>query len=241
MMSTQKGGLDEVVQRFDRLLRAACGVGNRAARPVPAAAPGDGRGDTAGATPSASVAGAGADAGLGDADATMTPSERRHAAGLMRVNHAGEVCAQALYIGQSFAARTPDTRALLDRSADEEFDHLVWCRTRLEELGHGPSRLDPIWFMGALTMGTLAGVLGDRVSLGFLQETERQVEAHIDDHLEKLPPQDTRSRAILETMKAEEMHHAETARKAGAMRFPPPVKKAMAGISKVMTRTAYFV
>lgn len=233
MMSTQKGGLDEVVQRFDRLLRAACGVGNRPARPVPVVAPG-----------TATLAGlcdTRAEACAADAGQAMTASERRHAAGLMRVNHAGEVCAQALYIGQSVAARTPDTRALLDRSADEEFDHLVWCRTRLEELGHGPSRLDPIWFMGALTMGTLAGVLGDRVSLGFLQETERQVEAHIDAHLEKLPAQDVRSRAILETMKAEEVHHAETARKAGAMRFPPPVKKAMAGISKVMTRTAYFV
>lgn len=233
MMSTQKGGLDEVVQRFDRLLRAACGVGNRPARPVPVVAPG-----------TATLAGlcdTRAEPCAADAGQAMTASERRHAAGLMRVNHAGEVCAQALYIGQSVAARTPDTRALLDRSADEEFDHLVWCRTRLEELGHGPSRLDPIWFMGALTMGTLAGVLGDRVSLGFLQETERQVEAHIDAHLEKLPAQDVRSRAILETMKAEEVHHAETARKAGAMRFPPPVKKAMAGISKVMTRTAYFV
>lgn len=233
MMSTQKGGLDEVVQRFDRLLRAACGVGNRPARPVPVVAPG-----------TATLAGlcdTRAEPCAADAGQAMTASERRHAAGLMRVNHAGEVCAQALYIGQSVAARTPDTRALLDRSADEEFDHLVWCRTRLEELGHGPSRLDPIWFLGALTMGTLAGVLGDRVSLGFLQETERQVEAHIDAHLEKLPAQDVRSRAILETMKAEEVHHAETARKAGAMRFPPPVKKAMAGISKVMTRTAYFV
>lgn len=233
MMSTQKGGLDEVVQRFDRLLRAACGVGNRPARPLPMV----GSGTATLAGPCATRA----EAGSADAGQAMTASERRHAAGLMRVNHAGEVCAQALYIGQSFAARTPDTRALLDRSADEEFDHLVWCRTRLEELGHGPSRLDPIWFMGALTMGTLAGVLGDRVSLGFLQETERQVEAHIDAHLEKLPAQDVRSRAILETMKAEEVHHAETARKAGAMRFPPPVKKAMAGISKVMTRTAYFL
>lgn len=218
-MSMQMGSVDEVIGRFDRLLRAAFGVSNRRPRPVPQPDPSQ----------------------IAEQTTPLTPAECRHAAGLMRVNHAGEVCAQALYVGQSFAARTAETRALLDRSADEEFDHLVWCRQRLEELGSHPSRLDPVWFVGSLSMGALAGLLGDRISLGFLAETERQVEAHLEGHLSTLPAGDAESRAIIEAMKADEAHHAHTAMAHGAMRFPAPVKQTMASVSKLMTRTAYFV
>lgn len=216
----QMGRVDEAIGRFDRLLRAAFGVRHRQTRPVPLPA---------------SVQ------HHNQGHAALTPAERRHVAGLMRVNHAGEVCAQALYVGQSLGARTPETRQLLDRAADEEFDHLVWCRHRLETLGARPSRLDPVWFVGSLSMGVIAGLVGDRASLGFLAETERQVEAHLATHLDALPAADHESRAIIEAMQADEAQHAHTAEAHGAARFPKPVKQAMAMVSKVMTQTAYFV
>jgi ubiquinone biosynthesis monooxygenase Coq7 len=167
--------------------------------------------------------------------------ERDHAAGLMRVNHAGEVAAQALYHGQSLTAHASRVRAELEHAAAEEGDHLIWCRRRLRELNAGPSALDPLWYGGSFVLGALAGLAGDRVSLGFVAETERQVEAHLEDHLQRLPADDRRSRAIVEQMKADEVRHARNAERAGAVPLPAPVKKLMGLASRVMTRTAYWL
>lgn len=175
------------------------------------------------------------------ADDELDEGERRHSAGLMRVNHAGEVAAQALYQGQSLVARDPGTREAMEQAAREENDHLVWCRSRLEELGSAPSLLDPLWYAGSLAIGTAAGLAGDRWSLGFVVETERQVVEHLDDHLSRLPDGDRRSRALLERMQADEQHHATRARAAGGAPLPPVVRRAMRAGSKVMTRTAYWI
>ena len=177
----------------------------------------------------------------GLAEAELSTAEKRHAAGLMRVNHSGEVCAQALYQGQALTARNPEAAKALVQASDEETEHLAWCEHRLEELGSRKSLLNPLWYGGSLAMGVLAGALGDRWNLGFLAETERQVEAHLDDHLARLPPQDAKSRAIVEQMKADEIKHAETAIALGGAELPLPVKLAMQLSSKVMTRTAYWV
>ena len=174
-------------------------------------------------------------------DDRLDDGERRHSAGLMRVNHAGEVAAQALYRGQSLVARDPGTREAMEQAAREENDHLVWCRTRLEELGSAPSRLDPLWFAGSLAIGAAAGLAGDRWSLGFIVETERQVVEHLDDHLARLPDGDRRSRALLRRMQTDEQHHATRARAAGGAPLPPFVQRAMRTASKVMTRTAYWI
>ena len=175
------------------------------------------------------------------ADDDLDDGERRHSAGLMRVNHAGEVAAQALYQGQSLVARDLGTREAMEQAAREENDHLVWCRTRLEELGSAPSLLDPLWYAGSLAIGAAAGLAGDRWSLGFVVETERQVVEHLDDHLARLPDGDRRSRALLERMQADEQHHATRARAAGGAPLPPVVRHAMRAASKVMTRTAYWI
>lgn len=167
--------------------------------------------------------------------------ERRRAAGLMRVNHAGEVAAQGLYHGQSLTARSPDTRAAMARAAREEGDHLAWCRTRLDELGAGPSLLDPLWYAGALAIGVAAGLAGDRYSYGFMAETERQVEGHLDDQLSRLPAADARSRAILEAMRTDEVGHAASAVAAGGAELPLPVRGLMRAAARVMTRTAYWL
>ena len=173
------------------------------------------------------------------ADDALDERERRRAAGLMRVNHAGEVAAQALYEGQSLTARDAATRAAMAQAAREESAHLAWCRARLEELGSAPSRLDPLWYAGSLAIGAAAGLAGDRWSLGFVVETERQVVEHLDDHLERLPAGDRRSRAVLERMQADERSHAARARAAGGAALPPVVRRAMRAAAQVMTRTAY--
>ena len=173
------------------------------------------------------------------ADDVLDDHERRHSAGLMRVNHAGEVAAQALYQGQSLVARDTATREAMEQAAREENDHLVWCRTRLEELGAAPSRLDPLWYAGSLAIGAAAGLAGDRWSLGFVVETERQVAEHLDDHLARLPAGDHRSRALLEQMHADEQRHATRARAAGGAALSPIVRRLMRVASNIMTRTAY--
>jgi ubiquinone biosynthesis monooxygenase Coq7 len=176
---------------------------------------------------------------VGHAEIVLAEAERRHAAGLMRVNHVGEVCAQALYVGQAAVARDARTRSHLMHAAQEETDHLAWCAERLRELGSRPSLLNPLWYAGAYAIGTAAGLRGDGWNLGFVVETERQVEAHIDEHLQSLPAADARSRAILEVMKADEARHADNAEAAGARRLPVPLPQAMALASKVMKTVAY--
>ena len=172
-------------------------------------------------------------------DVVMAEAQRRHAAGLMRINHVGEVCAQALYIGQATVAREPATRAQLLHAAQEETDHLAWCAERLDELGSRTSLLNPLWYGGSFAIGALAGLRGDGWNLGFVVETERQVEAHIGEHLESLPPEDLRSRAILGRMKEDEARHAQQAEAAGARTLPFPIPPLMAAASKVMKTVAY--
>ena len=166
-------------------------------------------------------------------------TERRHAAGLMRVNHVGEVCAQALYQAQALATRDDKLRRHFEQAAREETDHLAWTQQRLDELGATPSLLNPLWYAGAFGIGLLAGRIGDATSLGFVVETERQVEQHLEGHLDTLPAGDERSRAIVRQMKDDEARHATNAREAGAVDLPLPVRWAMRAAAKVMTTTAY--
>ncbi len=180
-----------------------------------------------------------ANPGASTADVALDDSERRHAAGLMRINHVGEVCAQALYVGQAAVARDPATRAHLLEAAQEETDHLAWCADRLRELDSRPSLLNPVWYAGSYAIGVLAGLRGDGWNLGFVVETERQVEAHLEEHLQTLPEADLRSRAILGTMKADEARHADNAEQAGARILPPPIPSIMAAASKLMKTVAY--
>jgi len=175
------------------------------------------------------------------ADVVLDDEERRHAAGLMRINHVGEICAQALYVGQAAVARDPATRAGLLAAAQEETDHLAWCAQRLDELDSRPSLLNPLWYGGSYAIGLLAGLRGDGWNLGFVVETERQVEAHIDEHLESLPTADLRSRAILEVMKEDEARHADHAQAQGARILPQPVPTLMAMASNLMKAIAYRV
>lgn len=172
-------------------------------------------------------------------EALHDAQERRHAAGLMRVNHAGEIAAQALYQGQALTARDARVRAAMESSAVEEEDHLAWCEDRLRELDAEPSRLAPFWYVGSFSIGAIAGAIGDRWSLGFVAETEKQVEAHLDGHLDRIAPNDERSRRIIEQMKEDEIRHGDKARAAGAAELPEPVRKLMGLVSKVMTTTAY--
>ena len=176
--------------------------------------------------------------GQGDAGPDA-PMDRRHVAGLMRVDHAGEICAQALYAGQSTMARDPRVREALENAGAEERDHLAWCEERLRELGSRPSLLAPFWYAGSFALGMVSGAAGDRWSMAFLVETERQVEKHLDGHIERLPPGDARSRAILDQMRKDEVAHAATGRSLGAAELPAPVKAAMRVAAKVMTETAY--
>lgn len=176
---------------------------------------------------------------LAAADVALEADERRHAAGLMRINHVGEVCAQALYVGQAAVARDPDTRQHLLAAAQEETDHLAWCAGRLRELDSRPSLLNPAWYAGSYAIGVLAGLRGDGWNLGFVVETERQVEAHLDEHLQTLPEADLRSRAILRTMKEDEARHADEAEHAGARVLPPPIPSIMAAASRLMKAVAY--
>lgn len=208
--------LDELISEFDRGLRSMTGV-SRMSRPLP--------------VPQESAA----------EPAELSPSERAHAAGLMRVNHVGEVCAQALYQAQKLATRSPSLRAVFNHAAIEEEDHLAWTAKRLEALDSRPSLLNPLWYTGALAIGLAAGRLGDRVSLGFMAETERQVEQHLDSHLDKLPAADRESRAIVEQMRVDEVEHGKSAMDAGGVELPFPARALMRAVSKVMTRTAYYI
>ena len=204
---------DRLIATADRALRATLGPAS-AARPNPAEQADDG---------------------------CLQPEQRRHAARLMRVNHAGEVAAQALYHGQSLTARDDGVRAAMAESAAEETDHLAWCEQRLAELGGNTSLLNPVWYAGSFTIGALAGIAGDRWSLGFVAETERQVVDHLDEHLGRLPDTDQRSRAILEQMRSDETEHGAKAQRAGGRDLPGPVQQLMGTVSKVMTRTAYWI
>ena len=177
----------------------------------------------------------------GDAEPqpALTDSERRHAAGLMRINHTGEVCAQALYDGQAALARTGDTRDYLQHAAAEETDHLAWCAERLCQLDSRPSLLNPLWYAGSFALGAVAAAVGDRVSLGFVIETERQVEAHLAEHLARLPAADARSRAILAAMQADEVRHADDALARGGSALPAPIPRLMRAASALMKAVAY--
>jgi ubiquinone biosynthesis monooxygenase Coq7 len=203
--------LDRLITGFDAALRTVAGV-HEAARPSP---------------------------GAGVAEAPLTEAERAHAAALMRVNHVGEVCAQALYQGQALTARNPANQAALERAALEEQDHLVWSAGRIGELGGAPSLLNPLWYAGSLALGAAAGALGDRWNLAFLAETERQVEEHLAGHLERLAPHDRRTRAVVEAMRADEAKHRASAVALGAADMPEPLKLAMRAMAKVMTTVAY--
>lgn len=205
--------VDGLISGFDRALRAVTGV-HDARRPSP---------------------------GRQVAEGELTESQRAHAAALMRVNHVGEVCAQALYEGQALAARDPRTRASLEQAASEEQDHLAWCAERIEELGGRLSLLNPVWYAGSFAIGAAASALGDRWNLGFLAETERQVEAHLTGHLEQLAAPDARTRAVVDAMRADEAKHRQTAIGLGAAELPPPVQAAMRLAAKVMTTVSYRV
>lgn len=172
-------------------------------------------------------------------EALMSAEEKQRAAGLMRVNHCGEVCAQALYQGQALTARDPATREALRQAAQEEVEHLAWTERRLHELGSHKSLFNPLWYAGSLAIGVTAGVIGDKWNLGFLAETERQVGAHLQSHLQKLPAQDERSRAIVAQMYADEMSHADKAEELGAASLPQPLPGLMRLTSKVMTSLSY--
>jgi ubiquinone biosynthesis monooxygenase Coq7 len=177
----------------------------------------------------------------GHSDSTLDESSRRHVAGLMRVNHTGEVCAQALYQGQALTAKLPTVREEMQQAAAEEVDHLVWCEERLRQLDSRPSMLNPAWYGLSFAIGALAGAVGDAVSLGFVAATEERVCAHLKDHLRQLPEDDRRSRLILQQMLEDEERHGENALAAGGQNFPPPVKNTMTALSQVMTRSSYYV
>lgn len=213
-MSRSYSPIDRFVIQIDNALRTATGLSDAASRENPAAA-----------VP----------------EIVMEEEQRQHAAGLMRINHAGEVCAQALYAGQALTARNPEVQAEMQKAAAEEIDHLGWCKQRLEELDSRPSLLDPFWYAGSFAIGAAAGLAGDGWSLGFLKETENQVEAHLEGHIEKLPPEDARSRAILDQMKIDEAKHAQMAEDSGAYELPPPVRQAMKLTASIMKAVAYRV
>jgi len=182
-----------------------------------------------------------ADGGAAPAAVPLSPAEKRLSGALMRVNHVGEVCAQALYQAQALASGNPDLQAQLAHAAREEVDHLAWTEQRLADLGDRASLLNPLWYGGAFVIGLAAGRLGDRVSLGFVVETERQVEQHLESHLQRLPATDLASRAIVERMRADEAAHGAAARAAGGIELPAPVRGAMRLAAKVMTTTAHYV
>jgi len=206
--------LDRLLQRADSLLRAATRTATRQER----------------ATPGEELP-----------DVPLAGTQRRQSAGFMRVNHAGEVCAQALYVGQAALARDGTNRAALLQAAREEGDHLYWCEQRLGELGSHTSRLDPLWFVGSCAIGMLAAASGDRWSLGFVEETERQVVRHLEGHLGRLPDEDARSRAIVTAMRDDEARHADDAQRRGAASLPLPIRRAMTWTARVMTTTSYWV
>jgi ubiquinone biosynthesis monooxygenase Coq7 len=171
----------------------------------------------------------------------LTAQERDETARLMRINHTGEICAQALYQGQALTAKLPEVRSSMERAAREENDHLDWCEKRLQELDNRKSLLNPFWYAGSFAIGAVAGLAGDKWSLGFVAETEHQVEDHLTEHLDRLPAADQKSRSILEQMKDDEIHHATVALEAGGAVLPTPVKLAMKLTSKIMTKSVYYL
>jgi ubiquinone biosynthesis monooxygenase Coq7 len=205
--------LDNLIAGFDKALRVISGVAT-ATRPNP---------------------------GAHAADANLAPADQRRSAGLMRVNHVGEVCAQALYDAQARFAKSDVMRAQFEQAGREEEDHLAWTAQRLAELGSQPSLFNPLWYAGAYALGTVAAQLGDTRSLGFVVETERQVEAHLDSHLVELPVDDAKSRAIVEQMRIDEAAHGAAASALGASEVAAPVRAVMTAMSKVMTTTAYYI
>ncbi|MBB5212960.1 2-polyprenyl-3-methyl-6-methoxy-1,4-benzoquinone monooxygenase [Microbulbifer hydrolyticus] len=215
-MSNQRqlSGLDRLLLQADRALRTLSPGSPCHERPSPAKSAGE---------------------------AELSDTERRHAAGLMRVNHSGEVCAQALYQGQALTAKLPQVRAEMEHAADEEIDHLAWCEQRLDELGSRPSLLNPLWYGLSFGIGAAAGKVSDRVSLGFVAATEEQVCKHLESHLRELPAQDDKSRAVVEQMLVDEAKHQHAALDAGGARFPGPVKGLMTLVSKAMTSVSYRV
>lgn len=210
-MAAERTLADQVLISTDRALKALFAK-PRASRPVP-----------------------------GSAQAPAALAGRGSAAALMRINHAGEIAAQGLYHGQALVARDPAIRSLLEQAGREETDHLAWCEQRLRELHDRPSLLDPIWYVGSFSIGVVAGLASDKVNLGFVAETERQVERHLDSHLAQLPPDDARSRAILMQMRSDEQVHGELARRAGGAELPAIMRKAMQLAAKVMTTTARWI
>jgi ubiquinone biosynthesis monooxygenase Coq7 len=214
MEERQLGPLDRLLSGIDSALRATASTQTRASRPNPAA-------DVP--------------------EETLSAAEKTHAAGLMRVNHAGEIAAQGLYQGHAAVARDAGIEEQMKTAADEELDHLGWCEERLGELGSGPSRLRPIWYVGAWAMGAASGIIGDKWSLGFIEETEKQVSEHLTGHLDRLPENDAKSRAIVTQMRDEEEQHGAKARVAGAAELPRPVRRLMRLTARVMTGTAYWI
>ena len=206
--------IDRCLMQFDQALRTCVPGSSHAQRPSPAAS-------------------------LQETE--LEGSERRHAAGLMRINHTGEVCAQALYAGQAATARLDEVRDAMEHAAAEETDHLVWCEQRLDELDSRPSLLNPLWYALSYGVGALAGVAGDKWSLGFVAETENQVCEHLEDHLEKLPQEDQKSKAILEQMISDEKRHGENASAAGGAELPLPIRRGMTAMSQVMKKTTYYL
>jgi ubiquinone biosynthesis monooxygenase Coq7 len=214
--SVRLSSLDRLIVGTDRVLRTLYGAPLGSGRPSPA----EQQGTIAPVLPEA---------------------ERQRSGKLMRVNHAGEVSAQALYHGQSLVARKPRIATHLRKAGEEENDHLIWCKARLAALETPPSRLNPLWYAGSFAIGAFAGALGDRLSLGFLEETENQVVEHLNTHLERLPEEDAASRHVLQQMRTDEAQHGQGARAAGGKRPPAPVRLIMKAISKVMTTTAYWL
>jgi len=208
----QYSTLDRLIMLADQALRLSSGLAPEPDRPSPA-------GDLP--------------------EPELDAAERSHTAGLMRVNHAGEICAQALYAGQAATARNPEVKMAMKQAAREEIDHLAWCEGRLRELDSHTSVLNPLWYAGSFAIGAVAGLAGDQWSLGFLKETEIQVEAHLEEHIDRLPEQDQRSHAILAKMKTDEAHHAEMAADAGAADLPQPVRQLMGMVSQIMKSVAY--
>ena len=206
-------GLDQLIGSFDQALRSLVPDATTAQRQNPAT----------------------------QQETTLTTNEARHVAGLMRVNHSGEVCAQALYHGQALTAKLPKVRQEMQFAAIEEQDHLAWCEDRLKELDSHTSLLNPVWYGLSFGMGAIAGIAGDKYSLGFVAETERQVSMHLQHHISQLPEQDHRSRKILVQMNEDELQHRDTALNAGGVDLPVPVKMTMTAISKLMTKTSYFI
>jgi len=174
-------------------------------------------------------------------DEPLDDAEKKVSLGLMRVNHAGEVCAQALYQGQALTAKLDNVRVEMEQAAEEEIDHLAWCEQRIRELNGHTSLLNPLWYSLSFSLGAAAGLIGDKISLGFVAATEDQVAKHLQEHLDRLPERDTKSRRVVSKMLEDEQHHAENARAAGAQEFPPTIKKLMTGTSKVMTTLSYRV